>query len=103
MGGKQFKVKEGELLRTEKVKEANPGEILEVKKVLLANYDNTVLIGKPFVEGVSVKLRKIKDGKGKKTIVFKFKRKKRYRRKYGHRQEFSLFKVEKIEISDVKG
>ncbi len=102
VGGKQYKVKEGDLLRTEKVKGVNPGEILEIKEVFFASYNGTVLIGNPFVEGVLVKLRKIKDGKGKKVIVFKFKRKKRYRRKYGHRQGFSLFKVEKIEIYNAK-
>jgi large subunit ribosomal protein L21 len=100
LGGKQHKVKEGDLLRTEKVKGVNPGDELEINQVIsIGKDDGTLILGKPFVENARVKLRKIEDGKGKKIIVFKFRTKKRYRRKYGHRQLYSIFKVEKIELT----
>jgi large subunit ribosomal protein L21 len=98
VGGKQYKVKEGDLIRTEIIHGVGVGEVLEAKDVLAVFSDDKFILGKPQVEGATVKLRKIEDGKGKKIIVFKFKRKKRYRRKYGHRQLYSIFKVEKIEI-----
>jgi large subunit ribosomal protein L21 len=94
LAGKQYKVKEGDLIRTEKIEGVKEGEILEVKDVLLIVKNGEVKLGDT---NATVKLRKIKDGKSKKIIVFKFKRKKRYRRKYGHRQIFSIFRVEKIE------
>ncbi|GBD03153.1 50S ribosomal protein L21 [bacterium HR19] len=94
LAGKQYKVKEGDLIRTEKIEGVKEGEILEVKDVLLIVKNGEVKLGKT---NTTVKLKKIKDGKSKKIIVFKFKRKKRYRRKYGHRQLFSIFRVEKIE------
>ncbi len=98
IGGKQYKVREGELIRTEKIKNVNPGDEIELTEVIaLAKDDGNLVLGKPFVENAKVKLKKIEAGRGKKVIVFKFKRKKRYRRKYGHRQWYSLFKVEKIE------
>jgi large subunit ribosomal protein L21 len=98
VGGKQYKVKEGDLIRTERIYGVGVGDVLETKDVLAVFFDDKFILGKPQVEGAKVKLRKIEDGKGKKIIVLKFKRKKRYRRKYGHRQLYSIFKVEKIEV-----
>ena len=82
-GGKQYRVQEGDKLNIEKLPAA-AGE--EVK------------IGTPLVEGARVTLRVLRSGKGKKIIVFKFKAKKNYRRKQGHRQPFSQVIVEKIEV-----
>lgn len=96
LGGKQYVISEGDFIRTDKIDEVKEGEEIEVKQVLAIIGDKDVILGKPYVEGASVLLRKMKDEKGKKIIVFKFKRKKRYRRKYGHRQWSSLLKVEKI-------
>lgn len=96
VGGKQYKVSEGSVIRTEKLNNLNEGETLEIKDVLAIINNQKIVAGKPNVDGASVVLKKLEDGKGKKIIVFKFKRKKRYRRKYGHRQWYSLLKVEKI-------
>ncbi len=95
LGGKQYIVKEGDLIRTELIHNIKAGETLELKDVIAATKDGEIFL-KP---NLSVKLRKIEDGKGKKIIVFKFRRKKRYRRKYGYRQLYSLFRVEKIEFT----
>ena len=97
IGGKQYKIRPGNLLRTEKVEDVKPGETYEVKEVLaVSDEKGNLKVGKPFVDGASVVLKKIEDGRGKKIIVFKFKTKKRYRRKYGHRQWYSLWEVQEI-------
>lgn len=95
-GGKQYKVKEGDILRIEKVS-TEPGESFTVDKVLLVEKDGEVKVGTPVVEGAVVRLKVRGHGKGKKIIVFKYKPKKNYRRKQGHRQPFSEVEVEKIE------
>lgn len=95
LGGKQYKISEGKIIRTEKIKNVREGENLEFKDTIAIIKDGNITIGKPIVKATII-LKKLKDVKGKKVIVFKFKRKKRYRRKYGHRQWYSILKVEKI-------
>lgn len=97
LGGRQYRVSEGKLIRTEMIKGVNDGDEIVVKDVLAILDGNEMICGKPYVEGVSVILKKLRNEKGKKVMVFKFKRKKRYRRKYGYRQIFSILRVEKIE------
>ncbi|MDA8235288.1 MAG: 50S ribosomal protein L21 [Clostridia bacterium] len=95
-GGKQYRVQEGDVLRVEKL-EVEAGQTLEVKDVLAVAKDGQVKVGTPVVEGAKAVLKVLEHGKGKKIIVFKYKSKKNYRRKQGHRQPFTKVVVEKIE------
>jgi len=95
-GGKQYRVKKGDIIKVEKIKK-NPGELVEVNDVLAVRKDDEFKTGNPFVEGAKVVLRVIEEGKGPKVIVFKYKPKKNYRRKQGHRQPYTKVKVEEIE------
>ena len=98
-GGKQYRVEKDDVLRIEKI----PGEVgdsVSFDKVLLfADADNNISIGQPLLENVAVKGHIIEQNKAKKVIVFKFKRRKRYRRKQGHRQSFTAVKVDAIEAA----
>ncbi len=95
-GGKQYRVTEGSSIVVEKL---SPGQDEEVifNRVLAVNDGETLQIGRPLLEGARV-IGKVKEhGRGKKIIVFKFKAKKNYRRKQGHRQSFTQVIIEKIE------
>ncbi len=96
-GGKQYKVKEGDLVRVELLK-AEEGSSLELSKVLAVVNGEDVKIGTPLVEGAKVDCTVVKHGKAKKIIVFKYKPKKNYRKKQGHRQPYTLLKVDKITV-----
>ncbi len=95
-GGKQYKVQEGDVLQVELL-HAEAGETVEINKVLMVNKDGALTVGAPYVDGAKVTLKVEENGKGKKVVVFKFKAKKNYRRKKGHRQPFTKVTVEKIE------
>ncbi len=95
-GGKQQKVIPGEQLRIEKL-EAKVGDTVRFDKVMLVNRDGVVALGKPYVDGASVTAKVMEQGRGKKILVFKKKRRKQYRRTRGHRQSFTAVKVEAIE------
>ena len=95
-GGKQQKVIPGEQLRIEKL-EAKVGDTVRFDKVMLVNRDGMVALGKPYVDGASVTAKVMEQGRGKKILVFKKKRRKQYRRTRGHRQSFTAVKVEAIE------
>lgn len=94
-GGKQYRVQEGDTLFIEKL-DTNAGENFKFDKVLLVSENGDVKVGTPFVEGASVDAKVVEHGKGKKIIVFKFKRKKDYRKKQGHRQPYTKVVIEKI-------
>lgn len=94
-GGKQYKVSVGSVLNVEKLT-ANVGDEIILDKVLLIGKDDGILIGKPYVEGAKVVAKVLRQDKYPKVIVFKFKRKKHYRRKYGHRQPFTQLSVQEI-------
>lgn len=94
-GGKQYKVQEGDILKVELL-DAEAGQTVEIDKVLMVNKDGQVKVGNPFVAGAKVALKVQEHGKGKKIIVFKYKPKKNYRRKQGHRQPYTEVVVEKI-------
>lgn len=96
-GGKQYRVREGDRLNVEKLS-VQAGEEVAIDKVLAVVNGEEVKIGTPLVQGARVTLRVLRNGKGKKIIVFKYKAKKNYRRKQGHRQPFSQVVVEKIEV-----
>lgn len=97
-GGKQYKVSEGESCKVEKLP-AEAGSEVVFDKVLLVQDEDNVSIGTPYVEGASISGRVLSHGKGKKIIVFKYKPKKNYRRKQGHRQPFTLVKIDKIQTA----
>lgn len=94
-GGKQYRVQEGDIIFIEKVA-GNEGEALNFDKVLLVSNGEEVKVGKPYVDGVSVNGNIVEHGKARKVVVFKFKRKKDYRKKQGHRQPYTKVKIEKI-------
>jgi len=93
-GGKQYKVSEGDVLFIEKL-EAAEGDAVKFDKVLAVSGDETVF-GTPVVEGASVDAKVLAQGKAKKVIVFKYKPKKGYKKKQGHRQPFTKVVIEKI-------
>ena len=94
-GGKQYRVQEGDTIFVEKL-DANEGESISFDKVLLVSGEGDVKVGKPYVDGAVVSGNVVEQGKGKKVIVFKFKAKKDYRKKQGHRQPYTRVKIEKI-------
>ena len=94
--GRQYRVAKGDIIRFDRMK-AEPGDSFETAKVLaVAEEDNKLKIGSPVVEGAKVEGTVLQHGKDKKIIVFKRKRRKTYRRKYGHRQDHTLVKIDKI-------
>lgn len=95
-GGKQYRVSEGDTLYVEKLP-AQADETVEIDRVLALVDGENVKIGSPLVDGARVVLKVVRHGRGKKIIVFKYKAKKNYRRKQGHRQAFTQVTVEKIE------
>lgn len=94
-GGKQYKVREGDILRIEKI----PGEVgspVSFDQVLMVADGDNVSIGRPALEGAAVSAQIVEQGKANKLIVFKYKRRKRYRRKQGHRQSYTAVKIDAI-------
>ena len=93
-GGKQYKVAEGDVIRVEKLGAA-AGENVVFDQVLVVSGDD-VKVGNPTVEGATVTASVVKEGKAKKVIVYKYKRKTGYHKKNGHRQQYTQVKIEKI-------
>jgi len=98
-GGKQYLVGPGSTIKIEKLETPEGGEVI-FSDVLLCDNNDKLEIGNPFVAGVKVHGKVVKHGKGEKLIIFKYKPKKRYKRKIGHRQQFT--EVEILEIHPVK-
>ncbi|MCT4585017.1 50S ribosomal protein L21 [Peptostreptococcaceae bacterium AGR-M142] len=94
-GGKQYRVQEGDVLFVEKLN-ASEGEMVSLDNVLVVSKDGNLVVGNPVVEGAKVEAKVLAQGKAKKVIVFKYKAKKDYRRKQGHRQPFTKIQIEKI-------
>lgn len=95
-GGKQYKVREGDVLNVELLG-AEAEETVVIDKVLLVHADDKTTVGSPYVDGAKVTLKVMENKKAPKIVVYKFKAKKNYRRKQGHRQPYSQVTVEKIE------
>jgi len=93
-GGKQYKVAEGDVLRVEKLG-AQAGESFIFDQVLAVS-DKELVVGTPTVSGATVSASVLGDGKAKKIIVYKYKAKKGYHKKRGHRQQFTTVKIDKI-------
>ena len=96
-GGKQYKVAEGDTLFIEKLP-VEAGETVTFDKVLAVIDGDNLTVGTPVVEGAKVDASVVKNGKGKKVIVFKYKPKKGYRRKQGHRQPYTKVTIGKISV-----
>ena len=94
-GGKQFRVQQGETLKVEKIS-GEVGSTVSFDRVLMYSDGETVKIGQPLLENATVTGHIVEQGKAKKIIVFKYKRRKRYRRKQGHRQQFTAVKIDSI-------
>ena len=94
-GGKQYKVAQGDVLFVEKL-EANEGDVVTLDQVLAVAGENGLTVGAPVVEGATVTAKVVAQGKAKKVIVYKYKAKKDYRRKQGHRQPYTKLVIEKI-------
>lgn len=94
-GGKQYKVEEGTVLQVEKL-EQNEGDKIEFNDVLMYSDGENVTLGNPLVENAIVKAEIIKQAKDKKVLVFKYKRRKGYRKMRGHRQLFTEIKINSI-------
>lgn len=94
-GGKQYKVSEGDVIYIEKLPQEE-GEKVTFDRVLLIKKDPGVVVGTPFVAGATVTGVVDRHGRGKKLVVFKYKPKKNYKRKLGHRQPYTKVTIEKI-------
>ena len=97
-GGKQYRVQKGDIINVEKItpKRKNAKKVA-FSDILLVKDENETVVGKPIVEGYEVEGKILEQGKSKKVIVYKYKAKKDYRRKQGHRQPFT-----KVEITAIK-
>jgi len=96
-GGKQHKVAEGEILKVEKLK-ASEGDPIDITDVLLIEKDGEVTLGSPFIEGAKVTAKILRHGKDDKVTIIKMKRRKDYRKKQGHRQNYSEIQIEQISV-----
>ncbi|HWQ75047.1 MAG TPA: 50S ribosomal protein L21 [Syntrophomonas sp.] len=95
-GGKQYKVVEGEMVKVEKL-EAGVGDKITLDQVLMIGDDNGSKIGNPLVEGAKITAAVLEQGRGKKIVVYKYKKRKNQRKKQGHRQAYTKLLIEKIE------
>ena len=101
-GGKQYKVKSGEILKIEKLADSKPNTKIEFKDILAYGDDKIIEIGTPLVQGSKVEANLIKNSKNRTILIFKKRRRQNSRRKNGHRQEYSLIKINKIFSKDGK-
>jgi large subunit ribosomal protein L21 len=100
-GGKQILLSPGDKVKVEKI-EGNVGDEIELSDVLMVKKDDDVIVGKPFVDGASVKCDIVWQGKGKKIIVYTYKRRKGSHKKRGHRQLYTDIQVKEITLPSSK-
>ncbi|MEA4972013.1 50S ribosomal protein L21 [bioreactor metagenome] len=96
-GGKQYKVSEGNIIKVEKLA-VEAGADYSFDKVLVVSDDNGVTVGAPYVAGAKVNASVIGDGKAKKVIIYKYKSKKGFHKKNGHRQPYTVLKIGSIAL-----
>ena len=101
-GGKQYKVKTGEILKIEKLEKSKAETKIEFNEILAYGDDKKIEIGAPQINGAKVEAELIKNGKNRTKLIFKKRRRKNSRRKNGHRQQFSLIRINKIFSKDGK-
>ena len=101
-GGKQYKVKSGEILKIEKLPDSKPDTKIEFKEILAYGDDKIIEVGTPTVAGAKVEADLIKNDKNRTILIFKKRRRHNSRRKNGHRQEYSMIRINKIFSKDGK-
>ena len=101
-GGKQYKVKSGEILKIEKLPETKQDTKIEFKEVLAYGDNKIIEVGSPIVQGAKVEANLIKNSKNRTILIFKKRRRQNSRRKNGHRQEYSMIRINKIFSKDGK-
>jgi len=101
-GGKQYKVKSGEILKIEKLADVKADTKIEFKEILAYGDNKNIEIGNPIVQGAKVEANLIKNSKNRTVLIFKKRRRQNSRRKNGHRQEFSMIRINKIFSKDGK-
>lgn len=95
-GGKQFRVQSGEVVRVPSIADKNEGDVVEFGEVLATGGDNGVTIGAPLIDGAKVTGTVVKQGRAPKVLVFKFKRRKQFKKLKGHRQGFTSVKIDAL-------
>ena len=101
-GGKQYKVKTGEIIKIEKLQNSKPETKVEFKEVLAYGDEKNIELGLPTISGAKVEADLLKNSKNRTILIFKKRRRKNSRRKNGHRQQFSLIRINKIFSKDGK-
>ena len=99
-GGKQYKVKAGEIIKIERLEDSKPETKVEFKEILAYGDDKSIELGDPILSGAKVEADLLENGKNRTVLIFKKRRRKNSRRKNGHRQLFSLVKIKKIFSKD---
>jgi len=95
-GGKQLRVSPGDVIQIEKI-QVEPGDEVELTDILMISTDQGTTVGTPKIDGAAVVCKAIGDGKGKKIVIYKYKRRKNFARKQGHRQPFT-----KLSVTDIR-
>ena len=101
-GGKQYKVKSGEIVKIEKLADSKPDTKIEFKEILAYGDNKMIEVGTPIVQGAKVEANLIKNSKNRTVLIFKKRRRQNSRRKNGHRQEYSMIRINKIFSKDGK-
>ena len=101
-GGKQYKVKAGEILKIERLENTKAETKIEFKEILAYGDDKIIEVGSPTVEGAKVEADLVENGKNRTILIFKKRRRQNSRRKNGHRQQYSLIRINKIFSKDGK-
>ena len=101
-GGKQYKVKSGEILKIEKLPNLKPDSKIEFKEILAYGDNKVIEVGAPTVQGAKVEANLIKNSKNRTVLIFKKRRRQNSRRKNGHRQQYSMIRINKIFSKDGK-
>ena len=101
-GGKQYKVKSGEIIKIEKLPDSKPDVKIEFKDILAYGDNKIIEIGTPMIQGSKVEANLIKNSKNRTVLIFKKRRRQNSRRKNGHRQEYSMIRINKIFSKDGK-
>ena len=101
-GGKQYKVKAGEILKIERLEDSKLETKIEFKEILAYGDDKNIEVGSPIVEGAKVEADLVENGKNRTILIFKKRRRQNSRRKNGHRQQYSLIRISKIFSKDGK-
>ena len=97
-GGKQYKVSKDDIISVEKLT-AEAGDKISLDEVLMISEKDNLIIGDPIIKGATVNAKVVEQTRAKKIIVFKKKRRHNYRRKIGHKQEYTMVKIKNIKIS----